>query len=828
MSAAVDGYQVRHKRMDLMTWGSWRDAETDRSHPVTGLQPETWYDFEVRTVRGEDESDPVSASARTEPPMTLRPPRNLTATARSSSAIGLSWEEVAGADGYRLQRKQGRSGSWGGELEPDGETSHEDGGLSAGVEYCYRVKALGVTTDPVWSGEACARTKRRAPANFRVTRLARTSATVAWDASPGADRYRLYTAVTRFPVDGTSYEFPRLKRGTSYEFTVSGLFGETESERSGTLTLTTPSPVAPGNLEATAGATEVSLSWSPGAGAGTWEGPGGSGSQELGYKVERRSPAGSGAWELLAAGLSALEYVDDTVTAETEYEYRVRGMIAIPGFTIHSPNNPTRTVVTPAPMRPAPENLRAEAVSSVSIEVQWESVTGARGYELRWRVANGEWTPGGEESGTRYGHTGLDPGTEYEYSVRALAEIAAQHSEWSEPPAAERTMPLEVPAGLEAEAVSPSRVSLRWDSVAAADSYEVERTPAGGAAEEFAVSGTSHEDTELTAETGYSYRVRSVLTRLERTFRSAWSRARSVTTPGEMPQNLQATATSSVTVELSWDAVEGATGYEFRWSLDGADWSAAASAGSGTSHEHSRLNPETRYHYQVRVAAMPGMDEPPWSDPDDVQTPKLETPAGLSADSVTSGSVTLGWDDVPAAGSYELERTAAGGSPEEFTVMGTSREDLGLLAETGYSYRVRSVLTRGPETFYSEWSAALPVRTLAAEDPAPQNLRATAVSSVTVELSWDAVDGATGYEFRWSLGRGGLVGGGVGGIGDKPRAPAVEPGDAVPLRGSGGGDAGDGGTAVERSGRRADAEAGDADGSVGRDGDRERGDAELG
>ena len=246
MSAAVDGYQVRHKRMDLMTWGSWRAAETDRSHPVTGLQPETWYDFEVRTVRGEDESDPVSASARTEPPMTLRPPRNLKATARSSSAIGLSWEEVAGAAGYRLQRKQGRSGSWGGELEPDGETSHEDGGLSAGVVYCYRVKALGVTTDPVWSGEACARTKRRAPANFRVTRLARTSATVAWDASPGADRYRLYTAVTRFPVDGTSYEFPRLKRGTSYEFTVSGLFGETESERSGTLTLTTPSPVGAG------------------------------------------------------------------------------------------------------------------------------------------------------------------------------------------------------------------------------------------------------------------------------------------------------------------------------------------------------------------------------------------------------------------------------------------------------------------------------------------------------------------------------------------------------------------------------------------------------
>ena len=757
VSAAVDGYEVRHKRMDLTTWGSWRDAETESSHMVTDLQPETWYDFEVRTVRGEDASEAVSASARTEPPMTLRPPRDLTATARSSSTLGLSWEEVAGADGYRLQRKQGRSGSWGGELEPDGETSHEDGGLSAGVEYCYRVKAVGVATDPVWSGEACARTKRRAPANFRVTRLARTSATVAWDASPGADRYRLYTAVTRFPVDGTSYEFPRLERGTSYEFTVSGLFGETESERSGPLTLTTPDPVAPGNLEATAGATEVSLSWSPGGGAGTWEGPGGSGSQELGYKVERRSPAGSGAWELLAAGLSALEYVDASVTAETEYEYRVRGTIAIPGFTIHSPNNPTQTVVTPVPMRPAPENLRVADLSDESVDLAWDASPGATGYRVT--------RAGMETVAAAPTHTegSLVRGVTYEFTVAALFDGT---------PSAESgvltvtTAAPQPPAAAPAASVGEGAITLSWTAGSGAGEwsgpggsgeqelgYAVERRtpPDSGSWTEIAsgLSATEYEDDSVTAGLDYEYRVLTTIATPGGAITSSPGAATPVMAQGlPKPKNVSVTVVSSVALRVSWDAVAGADGYEVEWTTDGG--SGSVDVGSATAYDHPDLTPETTVSYRVRAQAGSGPSAvfSDWSEAVSDTTEALAVPGNLTATGSSATSVRLSWDAVPEADRYDLERMRMDDQVVRVLQLPdaeTSYEDTGLLAGKEYMYKVRSVVVLSGTEYHSLWSAVVTVR------PAPPvpELTVEAVSAVRVDVSWTSVPAATGYELGW-------------------------------------------------------------------------------
>ena len=758
VSAAVDGYQVRYKRMDLTTWGSWRDAETESGHTVTGLQPETWYDFEVWTVRGAERSDPVSASARTEPPMTPRPPRNLKARARSSSAIGLSWEEVPGAAGYRLQRKQGPGGSWGSDMEPDGETSHEDGGLSAGVEYCYRVKAVGVTTDPVWSGVVCRRTKRAAPANFRVTEMARRSATVAWDASPGADRYRLYTPVVDFPVDGTSYQFQGMEPGTSYEFAVSGMFGGAESERSGTLTLTTPDPVAPGSLEAVAGATEVSLSWGAGSGVGTWEGPGGSGSQELGYKVERRSPAGAGDWELLAEGLSALEYGDATVTVDTEYEYRVRSMIAIPGFTIHSPNNPTRTVVTSVAMLPVPENLRVTGLSGESVDLAWDASPGATGYRVT--------RDGMETAATGAMHTegSLVRGVTYEFTVAALFDGT---------PSAESgvltvtTADPQPPAAAPAASVGEGAIMLSWTVGSGAGGWS---SPGGGATQELGyaverrtppdsgswaeiasgLSATEYEDDSVTAGLDYEYRVRTTIATPGGAIKSSPGPATPVMAQGlAKPKNVSVTVVSSVALRVSWDAVEGADGYEVEWTTNGG--SGSVDVGSETAYDHPDLTPETTYSYRVRAQAGSGPSAvfSDWSDAVSDMTEVLPVPGNLTAMGSSATSVRLSWDAVGEADRYDLERMRMDDQVVRVLQLPdaeTSYEDTGLLAGKEYMYKVRSVVVRSGTEYPSAWSA--PPVTVRPAPPVPE-LTAEAVSAVRVDVSWTSVPAATGYELEW-------------------------------------------------------------------------------
>ncbi|MFW6155062.1 MAG: right-handed parallel beta-helix repeat-containing protein [Planctomycetota bacterium] len=72
----------------------------------------------------------------------LAAPTGLAASAVSDSAIALSWDALAGASGYRLERRDGLSGEWECIATPSAETtSFENTGLTADTTYYYRLAA---------------------------------------------------------------------------------------------------------------------------------------------------------------------------------------------------------------------------------------------------------------------------------------------------------------------------------------------------------------------------------------------------------------------------------------------------------------------------------------------------------------------------------------------------------------------------------------------------------------------------------------------------------------------------------------------------------------
>ena len=112
----------------------------------------------------------------------------------------------------------------------------------------------------------------------------------------------------------------------------------------------------------------------------------------------------------------------------------------------------------------APTGLQ-QAVNGTSATLTWNPVAGADGYEI-------------DLSGTTHTATaaqyvtGVEPGTNYTWKVRAIKKGVP--SDWSEPAGFETT-PSEIPAPANLqEVINGTSATLTWNSVADANSYEID------------------------------------------------------------------------------------------------------------------------------------------------------------------------------------------------------------------------------------------------------------------------------------------------------------------------------------------------------------------
>ncbi|WP_193212478.1 fibronectin type III domain-containing protein [Luteolibacter marinus] len=144
------------------------------------------------------------------------------------------------------------------------------------------------------------------------------------------------------------------------------------------------------------------------------------------------------------------------------------------------------------------------------------------------------------------------------------------------------------------------------------------------------------------------------------------------------PANVQAVASSSTTVTVTWNAVTGAEGY-----IVLRDNTQQGGATTNTSFNDTGLTPGTAYSYTVIAASIvDGNSEP--SVAATVTTPQAPgTPTGLRG-SATSGGVVLNWNAVSGADEYFVYRDGTEiGNPS-----GTTFTDSDVEASTTYKYSV--------------------------------------------------------------------------------------------------------------------------------------------
>ena len=146
--------------------GNWEQiailAPNIRSYASTGLTAATVYWHRVRAYNaGGTSGYSNEASAATLPPPAT--PTDLAASATSSSAIQLVWQDVATNEtGYEIERAPdagGAAGAWAtiATVGPNA-SSFLNLGLSPTTSYWYRVRAIGTGVSSSWSNEASATT----------------------------------------------------------------------------------------------------------------------------------------------------------------------------------------------------------------------------------------------------------------------------------------------------------------------------------------------------------------------------------------------------------------------------------------------------------------------------------------------------------------------------------------------------------------------------------------------------------------------------------------------------------------------------------------------
>jgi fibronectin type 3 domain-containing protein len=296
------------------------------SYTHTGLSTGVTYYYYIEALdshQGMERSGTVSA-------LIVPTPTGLTTQGGSGISITISWAAVSGATEYKVEYQTDSSAEWTPIQETVTATGYNHKGLTEGVTYTYRIKALIDSNESAYSS-TISRMAWPAPAeptNVTATLLGINSISISWSAVPGANGYYVqkwssnngYASANSYTT--TSCTDSNLSPGT-YRYRVRAYNNYTSSDwvTSNNVTVSSPggggddggggttTPGTPGSVTATAqSSSSILVSWNTASGAS-------------GYRVYR-STSSSGSYSLQGSS-STSSYTDTGLSASTTYYYKV-------------------------------------------------------------------------------------------------------------------------------------------------------------------------------------------------------------------------------------------------------------------------------------------------------------------------------------------------------------------------------------------------------------------------------------------------------------------------------------------------------------------------
>ena len=496
----------------------------------------------------------------------------------------ISWNAVNGADKYWVYRSV------------DGETfdyyartdkpSFTDGSTSIGTTYYYAVKAVAVLGErDVSSGRSTAQSIQCRPAAPSVS-IYRASGKpqLKWNAVSGAAKYWVYRSTDGVnfkyydSTTKTSYTNTGALLGTKYHYRVKAVAvvngKNVASAYNGTKSLFT-TPAAPGvSIYRVNG--KPQLKWSAVTGAAK-------------YWIYRSTDGVNFKYYDSTTGTS---YTNCIAASGTEYYYKVKAAAVVNGKDVASDFSNTKSLFT----TPAAPSVSI-TTSKGKPKLTWKAVKGADNYYIYRSTDGKNFKYYNETDEAGYTNYSTNIGTTYYYKVRAVKTIDGNDhkSDFS----AVRSIQCRPAAVNLSISRSYGKPKLTWDAVADADKYWIYRSTDGKNFKYYdTTTKTSYINSGAAFNTIYCYKVKAVKVVNGRNVVSGSGSAKSVITALAKPS--VSITTSDGKPYISWDAVDGATGYYVFRSTDGKNYSVLGYT-TRTNYTNTASNAGTTYYYKVKA-----------------------------------------------------------------------------------------------------------------------------------------------------------------------------------------------------------------------------------
>ena len=588
----------------------------------------------------------------------------------NTEGLKFVWNEVVGAEWYKVYRKAADSTEWTVVAEQvlAPETSYVDKieGDDLGKVFEYVAEPYN-SYGSVAHSETGVKGKYFGTIDFIDAVMTETGAQVSWTALENADSYSLYQMAEGDEdwsfvktVTETTCHSKALESSKKYFFTV-------KAHSEGYLAETSAAPKelvflgSPDDVYAAISDEAITLTWEEVDGAES-------------YNVYKKNTADES--YTFVDNITDVEFIDEDVVNGEVYDYYIQSV-----------NSVTESVIgdncTTVKKLPVTKNVTAELGKNY-VSVKWDVADFADGYKVFRKEADATgWSAIGSSDTNEYRDMRVSSGKTYLYAVATLSDGGVYEAENSQP--SDEIFYVAAPAINSAVAYG-DKITLSWKNIVGVELYEVYKYNAENEEWEFldSVDVNTYDDYDVIGGETYGYSVVSVIGDNTSLFdeEGMWVKYLSAPT-GLSAEN------AFEGVKLSWDEVAGAEEYVIYHKV-----------GSGSYQEIARFEAtETTY---VHETATTGQDNfysvyarggVTYSEPAEISIRYLSAPTVKSITYANrTKSILLTWDKVSGASEYHVFRKACGSTEWEFigTTTTNSYNDYDVFHTNTYTYTVQA------------------------------------------------------------------------------------------------------------------------------------------